>query len=153
MTSSTRKIAIGVLVLAVIGLFVIGFVMGAVVYGWKAAQRAGNEAATVQDLKTIAAVEIQYYNIHDSTFGTIDQLVKEKLLTSKFAGDPSTADGYVFNLKVMPKTSGQPSSFMLNADPESEARGSRHFYFDSTSVAIHANPDGPAGPNDPSLKD
>src|SRR5467141_2548829 len=83
---------------------IIGILIGAAVYGWKTAQRAGNEAATMQDLKTIAAVQIQYYNTHARTFGTFDQLVKEQMLTSKFAGNPPSADGYIFTLKVTPKT-------------------------------------------------
>jgi type II secretory pathway pseudopilin PulG len=153
MTSSTRNIIIGLVVAGIIGLFVIGFVMGAALYGWKAAQRAGNEAAAQQDLKTVAAVEIQYYNTHSRTFGTIDQLIKEEMLTSKFAGDPTTTDGYIFTLRLTPKTASQPGSYALSADPQSTASATNHFYVDSTSPAIHANPDGPAGPNDPPPKD
>src|ERR1051325_12176930 len=74
---------------------IIGILIGAAVYGWKAAQRAGNEAATQQNLKTIAATQIQYYNTHSRTFATFDQLIKEQMLTSKFAGNPPTVDGYV----------------------------------------------------------
>ena len=54
---------------------IIGILIGAAVFSWKAATRAGNEAATIQNLKTIAAVQIQYYNTHGRTFGTFDQLV------------------------------------------------------------------------------
>ena len=52
---------------------IIGILIGAAVYGWKAATKAGNEAATQQNLKTIAAVQIQYYNTHGRTFGTFEQ--------------------------------------------------------------------------------
>jgi hypothetical protein len=52
-------------------------------------------------------------------------------------------------LNVTPKTSGQPSSYTLNGDPQSNATGKNHFYVDSTSASIHVNPDRPAGPNDP----
>src|SRR2546429_2647360 len=82
---------------------IIGILIGAAVYGWKSAQKAGNEAATMQDLKTIAAVQIQYYNTHARTFGTFDQLVKEQMLTSKFSGNPPSPDGYILTLKVTPK--------------------------------------------------
>jgi len=47
---------------------IIGILIGAAVYGWRAATKAGNEAATLQDLKTIAAVQIQYYNTHSRSF-------------------------------------------------------------------------------------
>jgi type II secretory pathway pseudopilin PulG len=150
MTSRTEKIIIGVGVVAALGLCWIGFLVGAAVVGWKAAQRAGNEAATQQNLKTIAAAEIQYYNTHDRTFGTLDQAIREKMLTSKFSGTPPAADGYVFILSVTPKTSIQPSSYTLNADPQGDNTGGKHFYIDSNSPMIHFNPDRSAGTTDPS---
>jgi Tfp pilus assembly protein PilE len=147
----TQKIIIGVVVVAVLGLCVIGFLVGAAFVGWKTAQRAGNEAATVQNLKTIAAVEIQYYNTHNRTFGTLDQLIKEKMLTSKFSGNPPAADGYIFISNVTPKTASQSTSYTLNADPESDNTGRKHFYIDSYSFTIHVNPDQPASATDPPL--
>ena len=127
---------------------IIGILIGAAVYGWKAAQKAGNEAATLQNLKTIAAVQIQYYNTHSRTFGTFEQLVKEQMLSSKFSGNPPNVDGYILNLKVTPKTATSPTSYTLNADPQAESSGKNHFYIDSNEGSIHLNPDQPAGPND-----
>src|SRR5262245_51983539 len=83
---------------------IIGIIIGAAVIGFKAAQRAGNETATLQNLKTIAAVQIQYYNTHNRTFGTFEQLVKEEMLNSQFSGNPPVTAGYVLTLKVVPKT-------------------------------------------------
>src|SRR5258708_17542015 len=77
---------------------IIGILIGAAVYGWNAAQKAGNEAATMQNLKTIAAVQIQYYNTHNRTFCTFEQFVKEQMLTTKFDGNPPSPDGYTFTL-------------------------------------------------------
>src|ERR1041385_3579348 len=128
---------------------IIGILIGAAVYGWKAATRAGNEAATLQNLKTIAAVEIQYYNTHSRTFGTFEQLVKEQMLSSKFSGNPPVADGYIHTLKVVPKTATSSTSYTLNADPQDSGSGKNHFYIDSTDGSIHVNPDASAGPNDP----
>ena len=127
---------------------IIGILIGAAVYGWKAAQKAGNEAATLQNLRTIAAVQIQYYNTHSRTFGTFDQLVKEQMLSSKFSGNPPNVDGYILNLKVTPKTATAPTSYTLNADPQNDSAGKNHFYIDSADGSIHQNPDQPAGPND-----
>ena len=127
---------------------IIGILIGAAVFGWKTAQRAGNEAATLQNLKTIAAIQIQYYNTHARSFGTFEQLVKEQMLSSKFAGNPPSTDGYILNLKVTPKTATSPTSYTLNADPQSDSAGKNHFYIDSTDGSIHVNPDQPAGPND-----
>src|SRR5258706_10302270 len=109
---------------------IIGILIGAAVYGWKAAQRAGNEAATMQNLKTIAAVQIQYYNTHSRSFGTFDQMVKEQMLSSKFDGNPPNVDGYILTLKVTPKTSTSPTAYTLNADPQSDNSGKAHSFID-----------------------
>ncbi len=130
---------------------VIGILIGAASYGWKAAMRAGNEAATLQDLKTIAAVEIQYYNSHKRAFGTFDQMVQEKLLSTKLSGNPPIADGYIFTLKVIPKSATQPTSYALNADPKSESTGNNHFYLDSTDGTIRVNSGQRASASDPQL--
>ncbi len=130
---------------------IIGILIGAAVIGFKAAQKAGNEAATLQDLKTVAAIEIQYYNTHNRTFGTFEQMVQEKLVSTKFSGNPPIVDGYIFTLKVIPKSATQPTSFTLNADPQTDSTGKNHFYLDSTDGSIHVNPDQPAGPNDTPL--
>jgi prepilin-type N-terminal cleavage/methylation domain-containing protein len=127
---------------------IIGILIGAAVIGWKTAQRSANEAATIQNLKTIAAVQIQYFNTHSRTFATFDQLVKEQMLSSKFAGNPPNADGYVLTMKVTPKTPTSPTAYTLNADPQTDNSGKRHFYIDSNDGSIHVNQDQPAGPND-----
>jgi Tfp pilus assembly protein PilE len=97
---------------------VIGILIGAASYGWKAAVRTGNEVATLQDLKTIAAVEIQYYNTHKRTFGTFEEMVKEGMLTNRFSRESPIVDGYVFTVKVTPRTAIQASSYTIRADPQ-----------------------------------
>jgi len=151
MANLTQRILIGLAVAGLLGIFVVGVLMGTAVVGWKAALRAGNGAATMQNLKTIAAVEIQYYNTHDRTFGSFDQMITERMLSSKFSGNPPIADGYVFKLRIIPKTSSQPASYTLNADPQSAATGKNHYYIDSYGSTIHVNPDEPASAADPSL--
>ena len=128
---------------------VIGILIGAASYGWRAAVRSGNEAATLQDLKTIAAVEIQYYNTHKRTFGTFEEMVQEELLSRKFSGNPPIADGYIFTLKVIPKSATYPTSYTLNADPQSESTGTNHYYLDSTDGTIHVNSAQRASASDP----
>jgi len=128
---------------------IIGILIGAAVVGWRAATRAGNEAATIQNMKTIAAVQIQYYNMHGRTFATFDQLTKEQFLSSKFAGNPPVADGYLYTLKLTPKTANSTSSYTLNADPVDEGSGTNHFYIDSADSSIHFNATQPAAPGDP----
>src|SRR5213593_3438113 len=97
---------------------IIGILIGAATIGWRAAVRSGNEAATLQDLKTIASVEIQYYNTHNRNFGTFEQMVKEQMLDTRFSSNPPNVDGFVFTLKVTPKTANQQTTYTLNADPQ-----------------------------------
>ncbi len=151
-THPNRRNELGfTLIELMIVIAIIGILIGAAVIGFKAAQKAGNEAATLQDLKTIAAIEIQYYNTHNRTFGTFEQMVQEKLLSTKFSGNPPGADGYIFTLKVIPKSATQPTSYTLNADPQTDSTGTNHFYLDSTDGSIHVNAAQPAGPNDTPL--
>jgi prepilin-type N-terminal cleavage/methylation domain-containing protein len=134
---------------------IIGILIGAATIGWRAAVRSGNEAATLQDLKTIASVQIQFYNTHNRSFGTFEQMVKEQMLDTRFSGNPPVVDGYIFTLKVNPKTTSAQTTYTLNADPQQAdgigATGKNHFYIDSTAGTIHVNADQAAGPNDPPL--
>jgi prepilin-type N-terminal cleavage/methylation domain-containing protein len=129
---------------------IIGILIGAAVIAFKAATKSGNEAATTQNMKTIAAVQIQYYNSHGRTFATFEQLTKEQLLqVSKFGGNPPVADGYIYTLKVTPKTANSTSSYTLNADPQDEGAGTNHFFIDSSDSSIHFNAAQPASTSDP----
>ena len=128
---------------------IIGILIGVAVFGFKNAQKAGYDTATRQNLQTIAAIEIQYYNTHGRTFGTFEQMLQEKVLSTKFEGNPPVVDGYILTLKVIPKSATAPASYTLNADPQSDATGTNHFYLDSAGGELHVNATQPAGPNDP----
>jgi type II secretory pathway pseudopilin PulG len=148
-TSRRQKVLIGLAIAFVAVLFMLGFFLGVAVYGWKKAMRAGNETATVQNMETIAAIEAQYFTLHNRRFATIDQLVAEQMMSSKFVGNPPVADGYVLTLKLTGKKTEPGSSYTLNGDPIDDDYGKKHFYLDSSSAGLHVNPDKAAGPNDP----
>lgn len=145
--NNPRRHAGFTLIELMIVIAIIGILIGAAVIGYKAAMKSGYEAATLQNMKTIAAVQIQYFNTHGRTFATFDQLVKDQVLSSKFAGNPPVADGYTYTLKVVPKSPSAASSYTLNADPQDSS--SNHFYLDSNDQAIHRNGSQSAGPGDP----
>src|SRR4051812_39059284 len=149
MTNRNRNIIIAVAVVLVIVLFMFGVLVGAAVVGYGAAIRSGNEAATLQNLKTIAAYEVQYFHTHKRTFGTFEQLISESGLSPKFAGKPPMADGYEFTLSLVPGPDGS-SSFKINANPLDPNTGTNYFYLDSDDQRIHMNAGRQAGPSDPS---
>jgi hypothetical protein len=148
----TKKVVIGLAVgILVCLLFIGGVLLGAAVVGFKAARRAGNEAAIVQHLKTISASEIQYYNTHNRQFGTFEELIRQKFLNERFRGDPPVVDGYVLTLTVNAAAGNDRSSYVVTAEPQDHETGTNHFYFDSSSTEIHVNPNRRAGPSDPPL--
>src|SRR5438876_10822757 len=130
---------------------IIGILIGAAVIGFKAAQKAGNEAATLQDLKTIAAIEIQYFNTHNRAFGTFEQLIKDVGLDTRFSGNPPVADGYIFTLKVTPKSPSSPSSYTLNAAPHTPPTAHTPSHPHSHRPTLHTHHHPPAPPHAPPL--
>ena len=152
MGNTTKQVLAGVGIAGVVVYFSIALSVVVVVQGWRRAKRAGNQAATIQNMKNIVAVETHYSMNHSGRFATFQQLVSEQLLSQKFAGDPVAMDGYVLTLTLMPCTRELPSSYVLAADPPDRNDPSNHFYVDSVSGQIHINPDKPARRDDPLLE-
>jgi prepilin-type N-terminal cleavage/methylation domain-containing protein len=135
---------------------IIGILIGVGITGWKAAVRAANEAAAIKTLRTIAEQQMLYYNAHQrSTFGTFDEMLKEHMLDTRFTGTTPVVDGYVFQMRVIPKSTTTQAGYAINADPQVTdgvgATGKNHFYFDSDSNTIHVNSTQPATPTDPPI--
>jgi type IV pilus assembly protein PilE len=135
---------------------IIGILIAVGVTGWRAAVRSANEAAAIKTLRTVAEQQMLYYNAHQRTsFGTFDEMLKENLLDTRFAGTTPVVDGYVYNMRVIPKSTTQQAGFAVNADPQvSEgvsATGKNHFYMDSETNTIHVNETQPATASDPPI--
>lgn len=135
---------------------IIGILIAVGVTGWKAAVKSANEAAATQSLRTIAADQMLYYNAHQrSSFGTFDEMLKEGLLNSRFAGTTPVVEGYIFTMRVIPKSTTTQPGYAVNADPQITegvgATGKNHFYMDSDSNTIHVNPTQPATVADPPI--
>jgi len=135
---------------------IIGILIAVGVTGWKAAVRSANEAAAVKTLRTIAEQQMLYYNSHQrSTFGTFDEMLKENFLDTRFAGTTPVLDGYVYTMKVIPKSTAQQPGYTVNTDPQvSEgvgATGRNHYYVDSDTNTIHVNATQPATAADPPI--
>jgi len=135
---------------------IIGILIAVGVTGWKAAVKAANEAAAIKTLRTIAEQQMLYYNSHQrSSFGTFDEMLGEKLLDTRFAGTTPVVDGYVYVMRVVPKSTTTQAGFAVNADPQVTegvgATGKNHFYLDSDSNTIHVNATQPATATDPPI--
>jgi prepilin-type N-terminal cleavage/methylation domain-containing protein len=135
---------------------IIGILIAVGVTGWKAATKSANEAAAVKTLRSIAEQQMLYYNSHQrSAFGTFEEMIKENLLDTRFSGSTPVVDGYVYTMKVIPRSTSQQAGYTVNADPQvSEgvgATGTNHFYVDSDSNTIHVNRTQPATVTDPPI--
>ncbi len=135
---------------------IIGILIAVGVTGWRAAVRAANEAAAIKTLRTIAEQQMLYYNAHQrSTFGGFDEMLKEGLLDTRFSGTTPVVEGYVFQMKVIPKSTTSQAGYSVNADPQVtegvQATGKNHYYVDSNTNTIHVNANQPASPTDPPI--
>lgn len=135
---------------------IIGILIAVGVTGWKAAVKAANEAAAIKTLRTIAEQQMLFYNSHQrTTFGTFDEMLKENLLDTRFAGSTPVVDGYVYTMRVIPKSTTTQPGFAVNTDPQVTAgvgaTGTNHFYLDSDSNTIHVNRTQPATVTDPPI--
>ena len=135
---------------------IIGILIAVGVTGWKAAVKSANEAAAIKTLRTIAEQQMLYYNSHQrSSFGTFDEMLKENLLDPRFAGTTPVVEGYIFTMRVIPKSTAQPASYAINADPQVTegvgATGKNHYYLDSNTNTIHVNDSQPATATDPPI--
>jgi len=135
---------------------IIGILIAVGVTGYKAAMRAANEAAAVKTLRVIAEQQMLYFNSHQrSTFGSFEEMRKENLLDQRFDGATPILDGYVYTMKVIPKSTTAQAGYTINADPQVaegvSATGRNHYMVSSDTNTIHVNETQPASENDPPI--
>lgn len=135
---------------------IIGILIAVGITGYKAAMKAANEAAAVKTLRSIAEQQMLYYNAHQrSSFGTFEEMRKENLLDSRFDGTTPVVDGYVYTMKVIPKSTTTQPGYAINADPQVAdgvgATGKNHYFVDSDTNTIHVNDQQPATATDPPI--
>jgi prepilin-type N-terminal cleavage/methylation domain-containing protein len=135
---------------------IIGILIGVGIAGYRAAIRAANEAAAVKTLRSIAEQQMLYFNSHQrSAFGTFEEMRKENLLDSRFDGTTPVVDGYVYTMKIIPKSTSAQPGYTINADPQvasgTGATGRNHYYVESDSNTIHVSAEQPASATDPPI--
>jgi prepilin-type N-terminal cleavage/methylation domain-containing protein len=135
---------------------IIGILIGVGIAGYRAAIRAANEAAAVKTLRSIAEQQMLYFNAHQrSAFGTFEEMRKENLLDARFDGTTPVVDGYVYTMKIIPKSTSAQPGYTINDDPQvatgTVATGINHYYVESDSNTIHWNREQPATATDPPI--
>lgn len=114
-----------------------------------------DQAAAIRTLQTVYNAEMQYMLSHAEEYGSFDQLVQENYLDQRFKGASPVVEGYVFTLKVTPKSGSASAMYTVNADPKEEnpsnATGAQHLYLDASSNVVHGNPTRTATASDPPL--
>ena len=129
---------------------IIGILIGVGVPAWRIMVRRGNEAAAIETLGRIRESQAAYALGHRGDFGTFDQLIKDGSLDERFAGDSPVVSGYIYMMKVTPKSTSTPSNFTVNANPQQlGTTGSRFFYIDPGISTARANEEKEASATDP----
>ena len=135
---------------------IIGILIGVGIAGYRSAIKAANEAAAVKTLRSIAEQQMLYFNSRQrSAFGTFEEMRKAELLDSRFNGTSPVVDGYVYTMKVIPKSTSTQAGYTINADPQVptgvSATGTNFYYVDSDTNIIHVNGTQPASATDPPI--
>ena len=135
---------------------IIGILIGVGIAGYKAAIKAANEAAAVKTLRSIQEQQMLYFNSHQrSAFGSFEELRKDNYLDTRFDGATPVVDGYVYTMKIIPKSTSAQPGYTINADPQVAtgvgATGTNHYYVDSDTNIIHVNSTQPAAATDPPI--
>ena len=112
---------------------------------------SANESAALTNLENIQAAEQLYYETNGE-YGTFRQLIDSGIFQAELKGDPPVASGYVFTLRVQPRTDTQPAGYSVNADPlrsgARDATGRRHFFISSDVTGVRFHESRPATRDD-----
>ena len=115
--------------------------------GLKQSVDRADETTAIAALHSIAQAQRSYSVSHEASYGSLSQLAEAGYLDSRFSSDRPLKD-YVLTMTV---SSGDEPGFSCLADPATGRQG-RHFYIDSKSGEIHANPTQTASASDPAIE-
>lgn len=112
-----------------------------------------DETAVVAALHTIAVAEQTYSISNGGKYATLQELRDGGYLDTRFNSANGGVKDYTLTIKTNPQTGEAAAYFGCNADPSnSGTQAGRHFYIDSTSLAIHVNATQPATATDPTYQ-
>lgn len=144
------------LVELMIVISIIGILIAIGIPAWQGSVRSANEAAAISHLNRLSTAQVTYYNSKNrSGYGTFDQLSGGGYVASQFKGDAPVVDGYVFEMRLTPRSGTQPAEFQINANPQKPtgltATGGQYFYIGSDSGNVRVNSEKPAAAEDPAV--
>ena len=112
-----------------------------------------DEGAALANMRAITRAQAAYSITTASDYGTFEQLAAGGYLDGRFNNSKPKFYGYVFTMKVSPKSGSSEASYSLNADPDPALKSAgRHFYIDSNASEIHVNATQQASANDETVK-
>jgi hypothetical protein len=112
-----------------------------------------DESAALASMRAITRAQAAYSITTANEYGTFEQLAAGGYLDGRFNNSQPKFYGYVFKMKVTPKSGTGGGSYSLNVDPDPALKSAgRHFYIDSDSSEIHVNATQPASASDERLK-
>src|SRR5262245_49443717 len=104
-------------------------------------RQAANESAAVANLRTVNTAEVTYLSSYGQTFGTLANLINNKLLDDTFTG---TKAGYLYAIELDPATF---QDYTASATPASPNTGRYGYYSVPDAVVRYSSVSGlaPAG--------
>lgn len=121
-------------ILSLVIMFPIGIALAIEIPDALASQRAANEEASIQTLRTIHKAEATYaFTIGKGAYGTLDQLAAAQLIDSELAS--GIRNGYKFTVAVSTGGHRESPGFQAVGVPLTyEGTGIRSFYVDENSI-------------------
>lgn len=133
---------------------IIGILVGIAIPTYKSSVRKANEAAAVATLNAIRIAEAKYVADHKGQYGSFPQLFGEGYLDKRMNHEQPHDRGYVFIIRLIPKSDNTVATFSVNANPEqAEGLGAtgKNFYYVDADSAICFSHTGPATAADDTL--
>jgi hypothetical protein len=154
-SSESKRLWRTALIVAGVGLLVLAPLSWLALRMWDdTVQRrlmAANESRALGSLEAIQAAEQLYFETY-GRYGTFREMAEAGVFQTDLTGDPPAGNGYVYTLRVRPKTETEPAGYSVNADPVRaggrDATGRRHFYIGSDVTGVRFNESRPATKDD-----